>query len=293
MNKAIKMPQQDLRKLQMIELEMLLEIDRICRKHNIEYFLSSGSLLGAVRHGGFIPWDDDLDIYMMRKEYERFLDICRTELNAEKFFMQTYETDPEYRWFYGKLRRKGTEYLRQGQEMIRCMSGVSVDIFVMDNQPDHYIPYLFFTLLRRGCIKTLYSVIGAVQEKTWWKRCIYRVLRHVKKEIPLGIMDCMQKITNRRETKEFICIGFYRKDSWTQTRKKGEARGYLHKWFADTVEIEFEHFKFLTCKEYEEYLRWCYGDYMVLPPVEERFSHAPSRYRLDVEPDLTISGGTQ
>ena len=102
MNKAIKMPQQDLRKLQMIELEMLLEIDRICRKHNIEYFLSSGSLLGAVRHGGFIPWDDDLDIYMMRKEYERFLDICRTELNAEKFFMQTYETDPEYRWFYGR-----------------------------------------------------------------------------------------------------------------------------------------------------------------------------------------------
>ncbi len=293
MGKGLKMPPGDLRKLQMIELEMLLEVDRICRKHQIQYFLSEGSLLGAVRHRGFIPWDDDIDVFMMRKEYERFLNICKTELNRKKFFLQTYETDPEYRWFYGKLRRKGTEFLRAGQEAIRCMSGVSIDIFVMDNQPDHYIPWLLFTLLRRGCIKTLWSVVGATEEETTWKRCLYRLLRHINKRIPLGIMNYMQKITNRRETKEVCCIGFYRKSPWTQIRKKGEPRGYCRKWFSDTVEIEFEGFRFQTCKEYKKYLRWVYGDYMLLPPEEERFSHAPRRYQLNVEPDLTGSWRTE
>lgn len=295
MEERLKMPPEDLRKLQMIELEMLLEVDRICRKHQIRYFLAAGSLLGAVRHKGFIPWDDDADIYMMRKEYERFLDICRTELNTEKFFMQTYETDPEYRWFYGKLRRKGTEYLRAGQEAIRCMSGVSIDIFVMDNQPDHYIPCLLFTLLRRGCIKTLWSVVGATEEKVRWKRGLYRLLRHVNKKIPLGMMNCMQKITNRRETREFCNTGFYRKNSWTQKRKKGEPRGagFFHKWFSDTVEIEFEGFRFLTCKEYKKYLRLRYGDYMLPPPEEERSLHAPRRYQINVETDLTGSWRTE
>lgn len=293
MAKGIKMPPEDLRKLQMIELELLLEVDRICRKHHIQYFLAAGSLLGAVRHGGFIPWDDDADLYMLRKDYDRFLDICRTELDTDKFFMQTYETDPEYRWFYGKLRRKGTKFLRAGQEAIHCMSGVSIDIFVMDNQPDHYIPWLFFTLLRRGCIKTLYSVVGVTEEKVRWKRCLYRLLRHVNKRIPLGIMNCMQKITNRRQTGKVCCIGFYRKSPWTQKRKKGKPWGYCRKWFSDTMEIKFEGFSFQAFKEYKKYLRWMYGDYMTLPPEEERFSHAPRSYQINIEPDLTGAWRTE
>ena len=289
MAKGIKMPAEDLRKLQMIELEMLLEVDRICRQHQIQYFLAAGTLLGAVRHGGFIPWDDDADLYMFRNDYDRFLEVCRTELNTDKFFMQTYETDPEYRWFYGKLRRKGTEYLRAGQEAIRCMSGVSIDIFVMDNQPDHFIPFFLFNLFRRGCIKILYSVVGATEEKAKWKRYLYRMLRHINKRIPLGIMNCMQKITNRRTTREFCCIGFYRKNTWTQKRKKDEPRGlgFFYKWFSDTVEIEFEGYRFYACKEYKAYLRWKYGDYMALPPEEDRFFHPPRKYQLNIEPDLT------
>ena len=81
-----------IRDVQMIQLEILLEFDRICRKNNIKYQLFAGTLLGAVRHKGFIPWDDDIDVCLLRDDYEKFLDVCLRDLDPG-FFLQTYETD--------------------------------------------------------------------------------------------------------------------------------------------------------------------------------------------------------
>ena len=91
-----------LRLLQMIELEILTEIDRICRKNNIHYSLTGGTLLGAVRNGGFIPWDDDADISMLRSEYRKFQKACKTDLDEDRFYFQDIESTKGYRWGYGK-----------------------------------------------------------------------------------------------------------------------------------------------------------------------------------------------
>ena len=108
MEKAYQISHEELKKLQRIELEMLIELDRICRKHQVSYSLDGGTLLGAVRHKGFIPWDDDIDVIMLRPEYEKFRSACETELDQTRFFLQDYKSDPHYRWGYEKLRRLGT-----------------------------------------------------------------------------------------------------------------------------------------------------------------------------------------
>lgn len=94
----IQLDDNKLRQLQKIEIEMLLEIDRICRKHKINYTIIGGTLLGAVRHGGFIPWDDDADVAMLRPEYERFCKVCEKELDNTRFYFQDMDNTPGYRW---------------------------------------------------------------------------------------------------------------------------------------------------------------------------------------------------
>ena len=99
------------RNIHHVQIDMLVEFDRICYLHNIEYCLACGTLLGAIRHNGFIPWDDDIDIWMFRNDYERFCKICTKELN-EQFFLQNQDTDPFYNSAYGKIRKK---------ELIMCV----------------------------------------------------------------------------------------------------------------------------------------------------------------------------
>lgn len=280
------MPAEDLRKLHLIELEMLLEVDRICRENDIIYSILYGTILGAVRHKGFIPWDDDLDIGMTREEFEKFEKVCELKLDKERFFLQTARSDPEYRWGYAKLRRKGTEYIRAGQEAIKCVSGVSIDIFIIDNMPDNNIMAGIYHIIRRGCIKTLWSVVGVTADPNPWKRLLYRGLRHVPKEVPIGILEKLGKRANKTATKRQYCISFYRKDSFKKETKWYESGSFLAEWFAKRIEIEFEGFMVYVGEGYMEYLENEYANPWEYPPEEGRFIHPPKSYSLNVEVDL-------
>ncbi|MCI5873701.1 MAG: LicD family protein [Clostridiales bacterium] len=280
------MSAKDLRKLQLVELEMLLEVDRICRENNIMYFIAYGTALGAVRHKGFIPWDDDLDIRMTRKEFEKFERVCKTKLDTDRFFLQTARTDSEYRWGYAKVRRKGTEYLRAGQEAIKCVSGVSIDIFIMDNIPDNNIMAGIYYLVRRGCIKTLWSVIGVTAESNLLKKFLYRGLRHVPKEVPLGIMEWLGKRANKKATKRMCCMSFYRQDAFRKNGKWYERGTVLSEWFEEAVEIEYEGFMVYICKDCMAYIECEYAEPWKYPPESQRLIHPPKSYNLDVEIDL-------
>ncbi len=166
-------------KLQTTELEMLVEFDRICRKHDIKYSLDSGTLLGAVRHEGFIPWDDDIDVTMLRSEYRKFKRAAKKELNTTRWFLQDRWTDRNYRWGYPKLRRQGTAFIREGQEHIKCHNGIFMDILVVDNVPDSEFwrkVHLKASTFVRSC---MYSEVGTYNETDPVKKKRYEKLSHV------------------------------------------------------------------------------------------------------------------
>lgn len=120
-----------LRRQQLVMLEMLKELDRICRKHDIPYFLFWGTLLGAVRHDGFIPWDDDLDVAVMRKDYKKLLKVLPDEL-PEQFVLQTNDTDSNYFYFLAKLRHKKSLLHDEPFADVLKERGIFIDIFPMD-----------------------------------------------------------------------------------------------------------------------------------------------------------------
>ncbi|NQZ59778.1 MAG: LicD family protein, partial [Lentisphaeraceae bacterium] len=123
-----------LRKAQLIMLDMLIEFDAICKKHKLQYWLDSGTLLGAVRHQGFIPWDDDIDLSMPIEDYQRFLELAPGELSSE-IFLQNTQTDKDFKFDYTKLRSNKASIVEfhEKDRQINYHQGVFVDIFPMLN----------------------------------------------------------------------------------------------------------------------------------------------------------------
>ncbi len=142
-----------LRQCQLVMLRMLKIFDHLCTRHNIEYFLTGGSLLGAVRHQGFIPWDDDLDVGMTRNNYEKFVQYAAPELPNDVFF-QTTETDTHYpvcHMVEAKLKDKYSSYIikEKNKNIIKWHTGLQVDIFVYDKA---YLPHNLFLYLLNRCL---------------------------------------------------------------------------------------------------------------------------------------------
>ena len=158
---------------------MLKEVDRICSLCNIRYNIIAGTLLGAVRHKGYIPWDDDADVAFLREEYEKFRDACEKELDKSRFYFQDHRNTKGYRWGYGKLRRKGTKFLRKHQEHMPYEQGIFIDIFPLDTVSDIK---LVRTLQNFHCYcirKMMWAPVGKIASKgkffKWWYRCLEKI----------------------------------------------------------------------------------------------------------------------
>ena len=254
----IHLDNESLRQLQMIELELLLEVDRICKKCGIHYNIIAGTMLGAVRHGGFIPWDDDADVAFLRPEYERFRAACRTELDTGRFYFQDHTVTSGYRWGYGKLRRKGTIFLREHQEHMPYEQGVFIDIFPLDAVPEDEAKLQTVLKSVRRTTRFLKAKdtpillsgrIGLLFRK--W-RCKWAVKKQGWNAIYQKGVDDMLRSTSLNDCRYVAELGY----SGTEY--------LLDKHIFDgTVMLDFEQVQVPAPAGFEQYLRTQYGeDYM-------------------------------
>ena len=264
----IKVGGDQLRQLQLIQLEMLVEVDRICRKCEIKYNIIAGTLLGAVRHGGYIPWDDDADVALLRPEYEKFRKACKTELDRSRFYFQDHRNTKGYRWGYGKLRRKHTLFLREYQEDMPYKQGVFIDIFPLDGVPDNYILRSLYNFECFCVRKILWSKVGKKADSVFWKRQIYKLLSNISEK---RIFEHYHRMICRSGT-EMVRILLFP----TPNREWG----YYRRWYEESEQILFEGIEFCGIKDFDGYLSFKFGDYRSLPPEEDRKIHPVSRIRL-------------
>lgn len=267
----IQIDKETLRKIQMIQVEMLEEVDRICKKCGIHYNIIAGTLLGAVRHGGYIPWDDDADVAMLREEYEKFRKACRTELDTSRFEFQDDRRTKGYRWGYGKLRRKNTLFLREHQEHMPYFQGIFIDIFPLDSVPDNYI---LRSLKNFECFcvrKLLWSRVGKTADKKIYMRLWFSLLDKIPEKKVRRYYHGMIRRAYGKKTRMVRILMFPAPNS---------EYGYLRSWYENSQDTMFEGRCFQGIRDYDSYLSFKFGDYMTLPPVEKRKVHPVSDIRL-------------
>ena len=253
-------------------LKMLKEIDRICRKYGIRYQLDAGTLIGAVRHQGFIPWDDDADVAFTRENYERFAKVVRKELprgmkllepnqlrSGEGFYeftprivylnSSTHDDGPEMQYYEGRLNH------------------LWVDLFILDTQPECRVK----AALVKGLHTLIYGLaMGHRYELDYSKygaggKAVVAVLSAVGKKMPMKVIRKMQyalAVKYNKSKSSLYYYSNYQPDYLYVTLEK--------QWADETVELPFEDTKLMAPGNWHQVLTQIYGDYMELPPVEKR-----------------------
>lgn len=264
-----------LRKVQLIQAEILKEFACFCDENNLKYQLYSGTLLGAVRHKGFIPWDDDIDVAMTRKDYERLLSIW-TNNKDSGYFLQSYLTDKEYHRQFARLRKNDTIYKQAAYQHLNIHHGVFIDIFPLDD----YNPNSMYGKFRIKILKIL-SVLNRgrnqliseepdFQNKNILKKSMWKFIKLTNIFIPKRVFDDFKHRMLSKQDDKAIYIADFTYDVPNDSYKKFK---FLKSDFYDTIPGEFEGYEYPIPRDYDKYLTISYGNYLDLPPVEDRFPH--------------------
>lgn len=263
--------QEQIKKIQDIELKNLKEIKRVCEKIGVNFFLYGGSLIGAVRHKGFVPWDDDLDIAMSREDYMKFIQMA-PEYLSEEYYLQTPYTDKKSPYFYSKLRLKGTKCIEYGHYKLGIEQGIYVDIYPIDRMPDNEEEYLklyneyqkvarLFVLRQCAFPETPPDSLKR-KVKSFLKMCVSLMLKLIPHKLFVKKLESIMTKYNNQETARYGNYSYFEPTNL----------------FKDIYPLEkgiFENIEINLPNDWDYHLSSRYGDYMQMPPEEERLGHKP------------------
>lgn len=269
----IELSEEQLRKIKQVELNILKIFDCVCRRLDIHYSLASGTLLGAVRHQGFIPWDDDIDVMLLREDYDKLLKEGSKYLPSQ-YFLQTYETEPSYPMNFAKIRDVETVFVECGVESLDMQHSIYIDIFPIDtisefstmrhleNMKLALINAIKFSCTRELSDRSSSRLRGAI------RKCLYPVCKAIgTQRLNRNETRLRTRYTTQRTTMTFA--DRYSMPPHRLTNQMAMPISY----FQEYSTLNFEGQAFQVIAAYDSYLKSMYGDYMKLPPKEQQRPH--------------------
>ena len=247
-----------------IEFDILCHIADFCDAHGLQYFLAYGTLIGAVRHKGFIPWDDDIDLHMPRADYDRFVELFRTQ-NKDARYMVVDPYDAIARHSFVKVVDTRTLKIENGVDYSHGHLGIDVDIFPLDGQPEDEAEYeKFYAAMVKYYSRFRYLILSS--KGSLKKQLALPILRVLigKKEKVLDKVKALHAAYPYDACAYVGCL---------ESVYNGKENRYKKEWVEDTVEMLFEGRFFKVPAGYHEVLTAIYGDYMKLPPAEQQVTH--------------------
>ena len=259
--------QETLDKLHKVELEILEDFVKICDEHHLTYFLTGGSMLGAVRHSGFIPWDDDIDIGMPRKDYDEFMKIGQEAL-GDKYYLDSFETNKKCYLPFAKIKMNGTVFDESISSHIDNHKGICIDIFSFDNVTDLKKFRLVKVLIIRTIVDTMYYRVGIRKFKDLRHKFLSLCCCILPRRVMMKYQRHLMRL-NKNDNSEYIaplsgCQPYIKE---VQPRKV----------ILPVKKIKFEGKDYNGMQDPDTYLKGIYGKYMELPPVEKRVNHMPNK----------------
>lgn len=262
----------DIELIHQVDLEIVKEVLSVCEKYRLKYYMLGGTMLGAIRHEGFIPWDDDIDLGMFRDDYEMFLKVAPKEL-PNNLKVVNYRTNPEYQYYITRILDSDTkvEELRIGNK--NKYTNASIDIFPIDGTPNNSLLrkiYFFRVLFHRALMSLCYK--DSIDRKR---------PRGMGEKILLGILEKIpiEKMTTPNKQKEKIDI-LLRKNKVSKSQYIGNIMGAYRtreivpkEFYGKGKMYKFEDIELMGMEQADNYLRYTFGDYMELPPENMRKTH--------------------
>lgn len=260
--------------LQQKERDLLKQYIDFCNKHNLKYFLMAGTLLGAIRHKGFIPWDDDIDVAMPREDYDKFCELAAKEFTGDTFF-QSYKTDKNFPYVFSKLRDSNTTFIETVYKHVDMNQGVYLDIFPLDGISKHNANKYWLHI--KIYLQALIWFLG-------WPVVLFRKPRpkFFLTDILIDIIVFpffLFRINNwsKKAYEKILKSIPFKKAKLVANIQCGDYRNkkniYPKELLDEVIDWPFEDLICKVPKEYDKFLTLSYGDYMKLPPKSKQIGH--------------------